>query len=784
MNVSVNWISDLLGREIDPQDAAQRLTMLGAAVESIDAVSEGLDDVIVALVARVEKHPNADRLILCHVNDGNAVVEVVCGARNVTAGGKYAYAPVGTELPGGVKLSARKIRGIKSNGMLCSPSELGLGADHEGILELRTDAAPGTPLTEAMQVTDTRLDVEVTANRPDLLGHKGIARELGAVYGAAVKLPAIPEAPPESAAPRHVATRGTVDGVEVTIEDVEGCPRYMAAVLRGVKIGPSPTWLEARLRAVGARPINNVVDATNYILYELNQPLHAFDLNRLRGGKVIIRRALPGEHLVTLDGEKRELTPEMTMICDAEGATAVAGVMGGAASEVVDETTDILLECAYFDRRRIRATRQALKMSSEASYRFERGTDIEAMPDSIRRAVALIRAVAGGKEREPPLDVYPKPFRTRSVFLRPERAEHLLGTPISREEIERLLVRLGFAVAPKGDRLHVQIPGWRPDVSREVDLIEEIARLKGYDAFPVELRPFRTSAVPDDPAETVKARVRRVMTSMGLNEARSLSLTGSAASDAVRVLNPLSAEESFLRRDLLGGLVRSAERNWATRERNIRLFEIGRVFRTGEGPLPEETLKLAAVISGARTPPHWSNAGKPPDYDLWDLKAMFEEAVRVAGPAGAIMESEDGWVLKDQTGEPCGWAGVLSADAPAWAAALLGFEMDVDVRDRLPATYNPLATTPPVERDVALVLPEGVSAMAVEAAMRQTGGSLLADLRIFDEYRGRELGGRSVAWRLVFRAPDRTLRDEEADAALTRMLTVLKEQFGVERRQA
>ncbi|MFQ5811201.1 MAG: hypothetical protein ACE5JM_16405, partial [Armatimonadota bacterium] len=271
---------------------------------------------------------------------------------------------------------------------------------------------------------------------------------------------------------------------------------------------------------------------------------------------------------------------------------------------------------------------------------------------------------------------------------------------------------------------------------------------------------------------------------MGLNEARSLSLTGLAGSDAVRVLNPLSTEESFLRQDLLGGLTRSAERNWATRERNIRLFEVGRVFRTGEAPLPRESLRLAAVISGARMPPHWSNAGKPPDYDLWDLKAMFEEAVRIAGPAGAIVESGDGWVLKGRTGEPCGWAGVLSADAPAWAAPLLGFEMNMEVRDQPPVTYTPLATTPPVERDVALVLPAGVSVVAVEQAMRGAGGSLLADLRIFDEYRGRELGGRSVAWRLVFRAPDRTLRDEEADAALRQMLTVLKEQFGVERRQA
>lgn len=784
MNISVNWLSALLGRQIDPADAAHRLAMLAAPVDAIEPIHRALEDIIVGLVERVEQHPNADRLTVCHVNTGREVVGVVCGAPNVTAGAKYPYAPEGATLPGGVRLSAKEIRGVLSHGMLCSARELGLGTDHAGILELATDAVPGTPLLEALPVSDTRLELDVTPNRPDLLCHRGVARELGAAYGAPVRLTALPGAPAGGRSPRRVRGRGAVGGVDVAIDDAEGCPRYIAAVIRGVTIGPSPAWLAARLRSVGARPINNVVDATNYILYELNQPMHAFDLAKLRGRAIIVRRARAGERLTTLDGEHRALTPEMTMICDAEGPTAIAGVMGGSDSEVTGATADVLLECAYFDPTRMRQTRRALKMSTEASYRFERGIDLEAMPEAVRRAVALIRAVAGGEEPEASIDVYPKPHKPRTVFLRPERVAHLLGTPVSGEVIERLLVSVGFAVAPKNGRFHVQIPGWRPDVTREVDLIEEVARLRGYDSFPVELRPFRPSAVPSDPVEPLKARIRRVLTSLGLHEARTLPLVREGSDTAQPVLNPLSAEESFLRERLLPGLVASVERNWATRERDIRLFEIGVVFgRARAGELPTETLRLAGVVTGARTPPHWSASGAA-DYDAWDLRSLFEEAGRVTLPAATLVAGAVGWRLQDAAGVGRGWAGEVAADRPAWAAPLFGFELDVGVGERPAATYRPLPTTPPIERDVALVVPGGVVAAEVEAVMRDAGGALLERWAIFDEYRSTELAGRSVAWRLVFRAADRTLRDEEADGTLRQILRALKEQLGVERREA
>jgi phenylalanyl-tRNA synthetase beta chain len=784
VNVSLNWLSALLGRDLDPEDVARRLTLLGAAVESVERLNAELGDVIVGLVQEVGKHPNADRLTLCRVSDGRDVHDVVCGATNVRVGRKYPYAPAGAVLPGGFELSARKIRGVVSNGMLCSPRELDLGTDHEGIMDLETDAEPGTRLVDTMPLEDVRLELDVTADRPDLLCHKGVARELAAAYGVHLRLPAIPGAPVQGATPRRAATRGTVDGAEVVIEDTEGCPRYMAAVIRGVTVGPSPDWLQARLRSIGARPINNVVDATNYVLHELNQPMHAFDLSRLRGPKIVVRRALPGEQLVTLDGETRELDDRMTMICDAEGVVAIAGVMGGEESEVSGETRDVLLECAYFDPKRIRLTRQELKMSTDASYRFERGIDREGMADAIGRAVALIRAVAGGEEPESPLDVYPKPTKAPSIFLRPHRVEHLLGVPVPREEIERSLVQIGFPVAPKDERLHVQVPGWRPDITREVDLIEEVARVRGYDAFPVEMRPFRPSAVPSDPREELKRRLRHALAGLGLNEARSLSLTARVGDDAVPVLNPLSAEDAYMRRDLLTGLVRSVERNWAVRERDIRLFEVGVVFHDGGDGLPHETLRVAAVITGARVPPHWSDTGSASEFDAWDLKGMFETAIGVAGGEGTVQPAEGGWEWRDGDGCVRGQAQMLDADRPAWAAPLLGFELDLAVIERPDVRFASLPTTPPVERDVALVLPGEVTAAQVEAVIRESAGPLLAGLVVFDEYRGEGLAGRSVAWRLVYRAPDRTLKDEEADRALTRVLSVLKERLGVERREA
>ncbi len=784
MKISVNWLSALLGTKIDPEDASARLTMLGAPVESIEAVHQDLADIIVAEVERVEPHPNADRLSLCYVNNGSDVVEVVCGAPNVAAGKKYPYAAVGVVLPGGIKLKGRKIRGVASNGMLCSPDELALGSDHDGILELDTPAAPGTPLLDALPLGDFCLDVEVTPNRPDLLSHKGIARDLGAAMGLPVKLPKIPGAPADTNAPEQVAQRGTVGGVVIAIEDVEGCPRFTAAVIKGVTVGPSPEWLQTCLQNVGQRPINNVVDATNYMMLELNQPMHAYDLDKLAGPALIARRGRAGEKLLTLDGEERTLGAEMTLICDVNGPAGIGGVMGGRDSEVSEATTDVVLEAANFEPKRIRQTRTALKMSTEASYRFERGMNLHALPETLRRGVALIIAVAGGEEAGPPIDVYPKTIPNPSIFLRLERVTRVLGVEIPQAEIEGYLTSLGFTVGPKDGRLAVHVPGWRPDVKREEDLIEEIARLRGYDSFEAELLPLRPSAVPDDPAQAMEARLRRIFTARGLHEARSSSLQARSGDHAQAVLNPLSAEEGFLRTELLSGLVRAAERNWAVRERDVRLFEIGTVFRaTVPGEVPAEERRIAGVISGGRAPSHWSASGKSVDFDVWDVKSLLEEAVRSAGVDGSIAPVDDQWIVRGQGDQALGKAGELPADRPAWAGPLLGFELALQDAPKPRVRFQPLPSTPVAERDIALVLPDGVTVAAVDAIIAQRGGRLLESAGAFDEFRGERVVGRSVAWRLVFRSPERTLRDKEVDGAVRKILAQLKEQLGVERRE-
>src|SRR3989441_11963319 len=550
MIVPRRWLEGLLHSPLEGRDIADRLARQVAPVDGVVPIHQDLRDVLIARVLEVRQHPNADRLTLCLVDAGGGQpLEVVCGAPNVQAGKSYPFAPVGATLPGGLKLERRKIRGVESNGMLCSAKELGLGVDHAGILELQTDAPPGTPFLDAVPIADEQILIDVSANRPDLLCHRGVARELAVSLGGTVKLPEIPGGSavkrlgglkkPTAQPPNRSTAK--VDGIEVRLEDPEGAPRYMIAVIRGVKVQPSPPWLATRLQSIGQRSINNIVDATNYILFEVNQPLHAFDLAKLRGPAVVVRRAKPGEQIVTLDGVPRKLTPEMTVICDAEGPTIVAGVMGSAESEVSESTTDIVLECAFFQPTRIRRTRRALGLSSESSYRFERGLDMLAMPDALGRAVDLIRAVAGGEMREPPIDLWPEPQRPRSVFLREARVSHLLGVPVPRKEIERLLSAVGFVAAPKDDRLAVQVPGWRPDVTREVDLIEEVARLRGYDSFPDELRAYRPGTVPDAPAELTLRRIREQLIAggSGLLEARTPALGPPRRSESVPVLNPL-----------------------------------------------------------------------------------------------------------------------------------------------------------------------------------------------------------------------------------------------------
>jgi phenylalanyl-tRNA synthetase beta chain len=795
MNISLRWLEAFLRRPLDPQDVAHRLTMLGAPVDAIEPLHTDLADLVVGLVEDVRQHPNAERLRLCLVNDGTPDRRhVVCGAPNVAAGKRYPFARIGATVPHGkggepMTIERAKLRGEVSEGMLCSARELGLGQEHDGILELDTDAAPGTPLLDAVPLSDHRLVVDVTPNRPDLLGHKGVARELAASYQAPFRLPSIPGAESIDVPPaRRSAVSGKTGSVTITIEDPKACPRFHAALIRGTRVTASPAWLSRRLEAVGLRSINNVVDATNYVMLELNQPMHAYDAATLRGSALIVRRGRSGEQLVTLDDEERKLDGEMVAIADAVGVIGLAGVMGGASTEVGLETRDVLLEAAYWDPPRIRRTRRALGMSTEASYRFERNIDRWGGGDAMRRCIAIVLATGGGELADAPLDLWPEPSHPPRIFLRPARVAQVLGVEVPWNAIEQYLVAIGATAVSKPDdgRIAVDVPGWRPDLVREIDLIEEIARLHGYDTFPSDLRPFRMGILPEAVEEAAVAAVRRGMVEQGLYEVSRLPLGPADGDESVKLLNPLSADDAWLRRRLLPGLVRLVEANWANHVEDVRLFEIGTAFAASRsGERPREERRVAAVLTGRREPRHWTGTGEG-RFDLWDLKGRFEAAVALAIPGGAVQVERNAWVARNAEGRIVGEAGPLTADAPLWAAPLFGFELVLDPSPRRPPQFTPLPATPASERVLALLLPEGVTAAQVDVALRATGGELLEQVDVDSDYRGAELpaGVRSVAFRLTFRAPDRTLRDAEVDQMETRLLAALAEELGVRRRDA
>jgi phenylalanyl-tRNA synthetase beta chain len=789
MNVSRRWLEDFLRRPLEVRDLTERLTMLGAPVDSVQPLHADLADVLVALVEEVRPHPNADRLRVCVVNGGTAERQnVVCGAANVTAGRKYPYAPVGATLPGGLRIEERKLRGEPSQGMLCSARELGLGQDGEGIWELQTDAPPGTRLLDALPIADHRLVIDVGPNRPDLLGHKGIARELAASLGVPFRLPALPSPVLTDVPPvRRVGNIGVIGGVRAGTEDLEGCPRFLGAVLRGVKIAPSPPWLARRLEAVGVRAINNVVDATNYVMLELNQPLHAYDIAKLRGPSVIARRARSGETVTTLDGVSRVLAPTMTIIADDEGAIGVAGVMGGTTTEVSDHTTDVFLECAYFTPARVRRTRRALGLSTEASYRFERGIDRWGGAEALRRCIEIIGVTAGGTLAEAPADLGPGPSNPPRIFLRPSRVARVLGIDLPWHAVENYLVAVGVTMVPKpqDDRIAVEPPSWRPDLAREIDLVEEVARLHGYQNFPADLRAFRPSLLADAPIERITSQVRAGLARQGLLEVLPLPLTPADGADSVRLANPLSSTEGHLRRRLLPGLVRLVEGNWAQHVADVRLFEIGTVFTAAPpGEPPREERHVAAVLTGRREPPHWSGTGEG-RLDLWDLKGQFEAAVALAVPGGAVQVEGSGWIARDARDRIVGQAGPLEADAPPWADPLFGYELVLDTAARAPERFTALPVTPAAERVLALVLGQGTTVRQVEDLLRRIGGPLLESIAIQSDYRGPELpaGTRSVAFRLTFRASDRTLRDTEIDEIEQRMLAALGSELRIQRRE-
>ncbi|TLM99054.1 MAG: phenylalanine--tRNA ligase subunit beta, partial [Actinobacteria bacterium] len=635
MKVSLKWLSDLVTVELSPKEFADKLDMTGTAVEAVTVAGEALDGVVVGQIAEKVKHPEADKLWVTTVDVGDGTPrQIVCGAQNFEAGDKVPVALVGAVLPGGFEIKKAKLRGVVSEGMNCSARELGLGEDHEGLMILPADAPVGMAFSAYHGTADTVLELEVTPNRPDCLSVAGFAREVGAVLGVPATWPA--STPEESGVPAS-------EVCSVQIADGDLCPRYAARIIRGVKIGPSPQWLADRVGAAGARSINNVVDITNYVMFELGQPLHAFDLNTLATdatgrAAITVRTATAGERLTTLDGIERELRMDTLLICDPSGPVALAGVMGGETTEVSDATVDILLESACFDSASISRTSRSLGLVSEASMRFERTVDRTGCVAAVDRAAQLMAELAGGTVAPGVVDAYPHPHAPCALTLRTARLAQVLGVDIATDEAAGILERLGCGVEAHPDRIEVAVPSFRPDLEREIDLVEEVLRVWGMERVEATLPAGRGRAGGLTREQQWRERAGATLRAAGLNETMTYAFADPAdpersampfAADElpVELLNPMSSEQSQLRRSILPGLLRSASYNQRRGVSDIHLYEIGSVYWTGAGrKQPKERMMVAGLLAGAWHPQSWNAPAVA--LDFFDGKGVVEALAR------------------------------------------------------------------------------------------------------------------------------------------------------------
>jgi len=811
MKITYRWLKEFVETDLDAAAVADRLTNAGIGVEQVAPLVEGLAGVVVGEIEGIEAdlgisaagHHNW----LVRVALPDRRYSVVCGAPNAAPGLRAAFAPPGARLPGLGEVKAAKIRGVISEGILCSEREPGLSDDHSGILVLPSEAPLGADLSTYLGLDDWVLEIEITPNRPDALSVVGVAREIAALTGAPFRFPKV------------LATEGEVEAstlaaVEVQARDL--CPRFCARVITGLTVKPSPPWLAQRLRAVGLRPINNLVDVTNYIMWELGQPLHAFDRESLAQHTVVVRRARPGERIKTLDGQERTLGPEMALVCDPEHAVGIGGVMGGADSEVTADSTAVVLEAAYWDPGSIRRTSRTLGLSTDAAYRFERGGDIEAPPDVLARAAQLMADLGGGVVARGVLDVYPEPRPHRRLGLRLPRVERVIGVAPPREDAVRILQALGFAVDASGDDLQVVVPSFRRDIHQEDDLVEEIARIWGYDKIPLTLAGAgEIIPVKRPPALRVARVMSRALNAAGLYECvtwsfvdpdrlKRMGWTDTAAILALQ--NPLSVERSALRPALVPGLLEIVALNANRQIPDARLFEVGNVFaphRPEDGDRPaHEDLRLGIALTGLRAARTWFTGGRD-RTDVYDAKGMAELALAAAGvadvetavwPVDAVPAYlEPGRAARlVQGGQELGWFGeislaareVLDLPAPVFVAELSVTALAA----RPPASvkYDPLPRFPAVQRDLAIVVGGEVSAGEVEAAIRAMNLPLLTRVSLFDVYTGGQVGAgrRSLAWSLTFQAPDRTLTDVEVNRLHERIVAEIAKRFRAEVRGA
>ncbi len=781
MKISLNWLKDYIDLSgISVEEIVNKITVSGLEVEEVEYQAKVFENFVAGYVKEKIKHPNADKLSLCHIFDGNEEFKVVCGAPNVAQGQMIPFAKVGAVIPnGGFTIAPVKIRGEESFGMICSEKELGLSDNHEGIMVLDEKILPGTPLADALGMNDVILDIAITPNRADALSHIGIARELSALFNKKVSYPEINI---------KRSKLKSADYAKVIIEDPAGCPRYSGKVVLNAEVKESPEWLKTRLKNIGLRPINNIVDVTNFVLHEVGQPLHAFDLNKVTGKKIIVRRASEGELFTTLDSKERKLSGSDLMICDAQNSVAIAGVMGGENSEVSLETKDILIESAHFNPSLVRKTAKKLALQTDASYRFERGSDPEITIWAVKRAAQLMAELAGGEALAGEIDEYPVKYKKRIVNLRYSRIEKILGYKVPKKDVKAILANLGFDVEViDTENYKVKVPGFRNDVEREIDLIEEVARVYGFDKVPeIEKISDVLEAKIDQSAYTGK--IRNILTGMGFYEIMTNSLLEKEVSarfgNPIGVMNPQSSDMSHLRPSLIPGMLYSISRNIKVREKDLSLFEIGKVFNKNSDILEENILSfeqfteaehLVAAVTGSDSSDEWYKKGEA--VSLFEIKGVFEEFVRRMN-LNTITENYDveNSILED----------VISYSIQGKQTALLGrvkkelqkefdidqdvflFDLNIDIlKEFKPLTkeFKELLRYPKVVRDIALVLNEKVTVDEVVREIKEIGSNLLHHIKLFDIFRSESLGQgkKSLAFQLEFYDESRTLTEDEVE---------------------
>jgi phenylalanyl-tRNA synthetase beta chain len=817
VKISLDWLGDLVSWDDTPEDLAVKLTAAGLNVESIEQYAQTFPGVVIAKVVHREKHPDADRLSLCRVDAGlDEPIQVVCGAPNVREGLTVLFATVGSVLPGDFKIKKSKIRGVESFGMICSANELQLTGDFEGIMELDTDLVPGTPADELYGFQDTVLDIEVTPNRPDWLSHFGVAREVAAIYGTKASLP------------RTWGSQQTGEnlGIKVRIDDYADCPRYTAFGARDVTVGPSPKWMQDRLRSVGSRPINNVVDITNYVLFELGQPMHAFDQSKLSGNTITVNRAAPDTTVVTLDDQERKLEAGTLLVCDEKGPVALAGVMGLANSEVEISTRDILLESAFFNPQLVRSASRGLGLISESSYRFERGADWDMVVKAAHRALFLFQELAGAHIVTDWADRHdPDRKPAESVPLRIWQVNRMLGTQITTDEAAQALQNLGLKVQPMGNpgssnssavNMMIEVPSFRRDLHQEVDLIEEIARSYGFDRMSGNGGFLGTTGAVRRPLDLARNRIRSWFAGCGYNEmvtstfyaAGDLEKLGLSEGDVrlqtLSVINPHHGGNTQLRTSLVPSLLDVARRNINSgSDLPLRLFQINKTFLPGgtlaanprhedEKLLPEEPLLLQFSVAGSKAR---GLDGVP--ADLLEIKGVVEALstyLRIPLTLEVVdcevfLTPDTQFRILDGEGKLVGNAGQISSkvleafdvDLPVTVA-----EIDLTELDLTPQalTYQDFSRYPAVKRDLSLLVPQGVTYGEIRAVVVESGGALLETVDLFDIYRGKGLpeGAGAYGIRLKFRSAKGNLKGKTVDGAIKVILEALSSRLKIEQR--